>query len=378
MMSTVWQPFVLSLGAPMSTLGLLESLGGMKGLLPSLIQFIGGWLSDRLGRKPFMALGSLATLASVSFYVLAAITGDWRWLLPGVILAGVVLIARPAQNSLVAESAQTDQRGMAYSILIVSWIAPGIFAPALGGFVADRWGFTPVFLSRLALEGLCLFIILRFLRETLRQSNGEASLGKLKGALVKIITPPRALRGFYWTMALDSFAWGIGNVLLFGMLSETYGFTTFQLGVMSSLQSIVWMFSQLPVGKFIDRFGCKPSMVFSEIMGVFILGGRLFSATFPAFAFLHACFGLLAATWLPAQRALLANNVSENERGEAMGRLAAFQGLGGFSAPYLGGLLYERFGFQAPILVSLICVTVVTLIVAAVIKERRPVERGLQ
>ena len=52
-----------------------------------------------------------------------------------------------------------------------------------------------------------------------------------------------------------------------------------------------------------------------------------------------------------------------------MGRLAAFQGLVGFSAPYLGGLLYERFGFQTPILVSLICVTIVTLVLIVVIKE---------
>ncbi|MCP4539219.1 MAG: MFS transporter [Chloroflexi bacterium] len=191
MVRTVWQPFVLSLGAPMSTLGLLESLGGMKGILPALIQFIGGWLSDRVGRKPFMILGSLASLAAVSFYVLAAITRDWRWLLPGSIIAGVVLIFRPAQNSLVAESARTDQRGMAYSILVVSWIAPGIFAPALGGYMADRWGFTPVFILRLMLEGVCLFVILRFLRETLRQSNGAVSLSELKGALVKIMRLPK-------------------------------------------------------------------------------------------------------------------------------------------------------------------------------------------
>jgi MFS family permease len=53
-MRTVMQPFVLSLGAPMSTLGLLESLGGMRGILTSPLQYFSGWLSDRLGRRPFM------------------------------------------------------------------------------------------------------------------------------------------------------------------------------------------------------------------------------------------------------------------------------------------------------------------------------------
>ncbi|MEA3459996.1 MAG: hypothetical protein U9R11_04930, partial [Chloroflexota bacterium] len=59
MTRAVWQPFVLSLGAPMSTLGFLESLGGRRGIVTALIQLISGWLSDRLGRKPLMALGSL-------------------------------------------------------------------------------------------------------------------------------------------------------------------------------------------------------------------------------------------------------------------------------------------------------------------------------
>ena len=371
MMNTVRQPFILSLGTPMSTLGLLESLGGQKGLLPALVQFVGGWLSDRVGRKPFMLLGIVGSLSSAAFYILAAITGDWRWLLPGVVFAGIVLIARPAQNSLVAESAHTSQRGMAYSIFIAAWIVPGIFAPALGGLVADRWGYIPIFSLRLLLEGICLFVILRFLCETLSQSNGVASLGKLKEALVKIAAPPKALRSFYWAMALDSFAWGIGGSLFFGMLNETYGLTTFQLGVMSSLSSIVWAIFQLPIGKWIDRYGSKPSMVISEIIGILILTGRLFSTSFPAFAFLHACFGLLAATWLPAQRSLLANNVTENQRGEAMGRLAAFQGLVGFPTPYLGGLLYERFGFNAPILASLIGVIIVTVVIIVAIKEPR-------
>ena len=86
MTQAVWQPFVLSLGAPMSTLGLLESLGGRRGLATTLIQPIGGWFSDRLGRKPLLALGSFLGLLVMVFYLLAAVLGDWRWLLAGVIL----------------------------------------------------------------------------------------------------------------------------------------------------------------------------------------------------------------------------------------------------------------------------------------------------
>ncbi|MBC8447642.1 MAG: MFS transporter [Chloroflexi bacterium] len=222
MTRAVWQPFVLSLGAPMSTLGFLESLGGRRGITTALIQPIGGWVSDRLGRKPLVALGSLLGLLVMVFYVLAAITGDWRWLLPGVILLGMTLASSPAEISLVAESARAGQRGMAYSLQMASWIVPGVFAPALGGFIADRWGFTPVFLTRFGLEALRLALILWLLQETLSRINAGISLGELKGVLVRMVVPPTELRGFYWAMAVDIFVWGLGGSLLFGMLSETF------------------------------------------------------------------------------------------------------------------------------------------------------------
>jgi FSR family fosmidomycin resistance protein-like MFS transporter len=164
-----------------------------------------------------------------------------------------------------------------------------------------------------------------------------------------MVVPPRELRGFYWAMAVDIFVWGLGGALLFGMLSETYGFTTFQLGVMSGLLSLVWALSQLPVGRLIDRHGCKPFLALSEAIGVIVVVGWLFSTRFVAFAALHGLFGLVAATWAPALRALLANSIPAEQLGEEMGRLSAFRGLIGFPAPYLGGLLYDHFGFQTPI-----------------------------
>ncbi|MFQ5814503.1 MAG: MFS transporter [Anaerolineae bacterium] len=369
MTRAVWQPFVLSLGAPMSTLGFLESVGGRRGLVTALIQPIGGWASDRLGRKPFVALGSLLGLLVMVFYLLADITGDWRWLLPGVILLGATLVSTPAGSALVAESARAGQHGAAYSLQMASWVVPGVFAAALGGFVADRWGFTPVFLTRFGLEALRLLLILWFLQETLSRVNGGISLGELKGVLVRMVVPPRELRGFYWAMALDIFVWGLGGALLFGMLSQTYGFTTFQLGIMSSLLSLVWALSQLPIGKLIDRYGCKPFMVLSEAIGVLVVGGWLFSTSFVAFAALHGLFGLVAATWAPALRALLANSVPAKKLGEEMGRLSAFRGLIGFPAPYIGGLLYDRFGFQAPLLANLVGVVIALVAVVVAVKE---------
>jgi MFS family permease len=372
-MRTVMQPFVLSLGAPMSTLGLLESLGGMRGILTSPLQYFSGWLSDRLGRRPFMILGNVSGALGISLFVFAALTGNWLWLVPGVVLTGATLLADPVDQSMVAESSQVSRRGTAYSLLVMAWTAPGIFAPALGGWLAVRWGFVPVFALQALLYVLGLLLVLRFLRETIVPSGEGIIWGELKAATARLIVPPRGLRGYYWTMAVDAFAWGLGLSLLFGMLTQTYGFTTFQLGILSSLMALAWTLSQWPAGKLIDRFGSKPVMLLSLVGSVPILLGLMFVSSFPAFAGIYASLGVMGATWLPAQMAMLANSTSESELGEAMGRLAAFQGLIGFPAPFIGGLLYDTFGFQAPLLASLagVLIEIVMLVVLVEEPQRR-------
>jgi MFS family permease len=223
--------------------------------------------------------------------------------------------------------------------------------------------------TRFGLEALRLLLILWLLQGTLSQVNGGISLIELRGVLTRMIVPPRELRGLYWAMAVDIFVWGLGSSLLFGMLSETYGFPTFQLGVMSGLLSLVWATSQLPIGRLVDRYGCKPFLVLSEALGLIVVGGWLFSTNFAAFAALEALFGLTAATWVPALRALLANSVPTKQLGEEMGRLSAFRGLLGFPAPYIGGLLYDHFGFQAPILANLVGVVIALVAILVAVKE---------
>jgi MFS family permease len=272
---------------------------------------------------------------------------------------------------MVAESSQVSRRGTALSLLMMAWIAPGIFAPALGGWLADRWGFALVFALQAVLYALGLILVLRFLREILAPSVGTIAWGEVKTATVRLLVPPRNLRGYYWTMAIDSFTWGLSFALLLGMMSESYGFSAFQLGIMSSLMALAWTVTQWPVGRLIDRFGSKPIMVLSQLSSLPVMAGLMLVSSFPAFAALYACLGVTAATWVPAQRVMLANSTAGCEQGESMGRLAAFQGLFGFPAPFIGGLLYDAFGFQAPILVSIAGIVITTIMLFILVDEPR-------
>ncbi|TEU16784.1 MAG: MFS transporter [Anaerolineales bacterium] len=370
MVRVVWQPFVLSLGASMPLLGFLESLGGRGGIVTTLVQPLSGRLSDYLGRKVFILSSSVFAIAALSIYVSARFTDNWHLLIPGVAILGLAAVSRPSEDSMTAESAGVSGRAMAYSLVMLSFALSGVFAPLLGGFVADRWGYVVVFLMGLALDMVALSLVAGLLKETLvSHSRRPLAFDQLKGVFRGILVPPGQLRGFYIAVAVDAFAWGTGWGILYGLLSEVHHFTASQLGILSCLSSIGWAIFQIPVGKLMERYGCVKSIVFSEAGGVLLMVGWLHATTFQTFALLQILFGFTIATWLPATMTWIANSVPKEKMAEEIGRLNAFRGLVGFPAPYIGGLLYEAFGFRGPITVNLIGTLTALILVALLVHE---------
>jgi MFS family permease len=364
----VWQPFVLSLGASMPLLGFLESLGGFGGLVTMLVQPMSGRLSDYWGRKVLILFSNVFAIVALSIYMLAGFMDHWYLLIPGVAILGLSFACRPSEDSMTAESVEVGGRTMAYSLVMLSSALSGVFAPLLGGFVADRWGYIVVLLMGLALELITLSLA-GLLKETVSQSGRPLAFSQLKGVFRGILVPPGKLKGFYIAMAVDAFAWGAGWGILYGLLSEVHHFTAFQLGIMSCLSSAGWAVFQMPVGKLVERYGCVKSLMLSEAGGIILTVGWLHAATFQTFALLQILFGFSIATFMPAMMTLMANSVSKEKMAEEIGRLNAFRGLVGFPAPYIGGLLYEAFGFRGPIIVNLIGALTVLILMAMLVRE---------
>jgi MFS family permease len=214
MVAVVWQPFALSLGASIPTLGLLSSLGGFGGIATALNQPIGGWLADRIGRKPPVVWASVVLIAAYILYTLAGLLSTWTILIPGITLLGISAINRPARSSLTAESVAAEQRGMGYSIVQVATALPGVFAPVLGGFIADRATATAIFPLCIAFEAMSLFLVVRYLTET-HVPNRRIVWAELWPVLKRAVVPPPGLVGFAVCLAGDSFVWGLGLGVLF-------------------------------------------------------------------------------------------------------------------------------------------------------------------
>jgi len=368
MLTVTYQPFILSLGASMALLGLLEALGGRHGMITSLVQPFGGWFSDRRGRRLLVLLGGALSLTALAFSTLAGLFRNGAWLVPASIALGLSAVNLPAIDSAVAESVETRERSMAYSVMMFFTILPGIFASAIGGFIADRFGYAAVFLAGTLLQGLSLVLILRFMRETLRSFHG-VEWSELVKSFKAFLVPMKELRGFYLAMATDLFFWGIGSTILFGLLRETYNFSNFQLGIMWAVLSISSACSQLPLGILIRKYGCKKFLMLSEAIGILMMTGWLMFTSFEAFVMLEILRGLVFSTWTPAMKTFLMNKVSEEGRAEAMGKLAAFIGLVGFPAPFIGGVLFDTMGFRAPIVAGLVGVTLALALIFILVHE---------
>jgi len=366
MLEVIWQPFVLSLGASMPILGALQSA---RSIIASIVQPFSGRAADRRGRKPFVILASLLTLAG---FVLCIVARTWLFLIPAIVFLGTAWVGNPARQSLVAESVEPGERGTAFSVVSFAGMLTGFFAPLLGGFLASGYGFKSVFYISILMEALCLGLTAFFIRETLRRAGGgEIEEGMdVRTTLASLFKPERGLEGFYAAMTLDAFSFGVCGSIFFGMLTKTFGFTPYQLGILGTVFAVSMAVSQIPMGKIVDRYGRKTCLIIFGFVFLFLLLGWLFSTSFEMFAVLQVLLGIGASAWGPASWALLADSVPEESRAEAMGRFTCFKDLLSSPGPYVGGILYQLFGFRGPILMALILHVVILIIIFLFVQER--------
>lgn len=364
MFSTLWQPFLISLGVSMAFLGLTQTLGGYFGVVSSIFGIIGGRLSDELGRKPLICFGTTLEIIALFIYILAWKAEIWLLLLLGVILMGLgSALIFPALDSIVAESVNKRRCGRAYAATGFFRFLPTFFVPTVSGLIVSRWGFITAFLIITTFQFAYLLLAGFGLRETVGVTAIKFSRFRVEflKSLRRLFFIPIKLRFFYLVVVLDALSYGMGASILFGMLVKTYNFTVLQIGTIISISNLSRFICQLPVGWFIERHGSKTFIAVSQIIGICMVVGWLVSTTFQAFAAMGVLYGISATAWFISQKTFLASSLRDGQLGEAMGRVMTLRGIISFPAPIIGGLLYDRYGFYAPLLGNLLGL-IITLI----------------
>ncbi len=362
--NVVWQPYALALGASVPMLGLLASLGGWFGLVTNFVQPLGGWFADRVGRKPVLLVGSLGAMTAYGLFALAGATQLLFLFVIAIIFLSIASVSVPATASMTAESARVEKQGSAFSLTQTAAMVPGIITPIAGGALAASVGHASVFPILIGLEIATFLLIWRALAETRTANGGDLSGRDTFHVFLRAFAPPKGLRGFFLAIAMDSFFWGIGYGLLYGMLTDRFKFTPLQLGIMQGVTALSWAVMQLPIGRFLDKRGTRGMLIVSQALGIPLILVWMTQTQFEVFAINQVLFALTAATWAPVTSLHLTRAVPESERAEIFGRLNAFRGLIGFPSGAIAGQLYALGGMQLPLAVNLIGIVLIVAVLS--------------
>lgn len=361
----IWQPFVLSLGLSMDRLGALESLSDLTRILlqPSI-----GKASDMHGRKKFVLVRDVLTLASTILFVFSF---SWHPLLFGVVLVGISQAIFPIWDAVIAESTDASVYGYTYSIIGTVQLGSSLLASLAAGMLANYYGFKAVFLILLPFPILSFFLVLRKLPETrIKKTASGPGISQYFGALIGSLKPPRYMWGFYVAMCVDLFGFSLGFRILSGMLVKEFGYTPFMLGAMMAASTGAMAICQIQSGKLIDKYGSGKFLFLSQIFAGIFLSLILYSKSFTIVLAAHVLMGISASFWMPAEQSWIATNVDPEKRAQAISSYSTFRTLCSFSAPLIGGVLFESYGLNVPIYLNLFTAILDSFLILFLVKDR--------
>ena len=360
MFYVIWQPFLLSTGITVSQLGLVQTMINVSTALGLIVW---GQISDRVGRKPGVIGSAICRTLSILILI---VSGHYYALMAFGFFIGfsaMFMIGNPARNALIAESVESSQTATALSTLITISQGMSTLVAGAGGYIALKMGYMPIFYVTVAGDLIGSFLLWKYIEETHTPENSGSERVPLSQQVSNILVPERDYLTLYISMLLQGFSYAVAYSLFYGALTDTYGFTTFQLGLMSTSFNLVWAVDSIPLGKLVDRIGhvngmlLSLTMAFVSVMG-FILFKRIeFFIVFNGFSAVDIGF------WMPSYMSYVTGSVPQEKRSTVMGKLDAYGRLGAIPAPWLGGLLYDNYGFNAPLYVQAVSVVIIAVII---------------
>ncbi|MCX6648891.1 MAG: MFS transporter [Candidatus Bathyarchaeota archaeon] len=362
--TVVWQPFAISLGLDMQQVGTLESLSDLVKLL---LEPAFGVVSDALGRKRLLVLREAVAFGALLLMLYAR---NWQYLFVAMLLIGVSNSLVSVWSTLVAESAPVGRLGFVYSVMGATYTGAGLIGTLGAGYLADAYGYGAVYTAATIFAFLSLALVWLKLPETRSEAPAKVEWRIAFTSYVRALNPPKELRGFYVAMGLDLLAFSMGMRLLSGMLNAGYGYTPWMIALYVTAMTLTQAVAQIPLGRLADRFGYGKFMAISQFTACIVLGLMIASKELWVVVAANLLFGVANAFWMPAEQAWIAANVDPKQRAQALGSFSTFRGLLGLPAPIIGGILFDAYGFNVPILMNLIIAFIDGVVILAWVKDK--------
>ncbi len=362
--TVVWQPFALSIGLDMQQVGSLESL---TDLIKLLFEPAFGVMSDAWGRKRLLILREIVALSALLLMLSAR---SWHYLFLAMLLIGVSNSLVSVWSSLVAESAPAGRLGFVYSVMGAFYTGAGLIGTLGAGYIADTYGYGSVYTVAAGIAFVSLALVWLKLPETRSEAPAKVDWRNTLTSYIRALNPQRELRGFYIAMGLDLLGFGMGVRLLSGMLNAGYGYTPWMIALYTTAMTLIQTVAQMPLGRLADRFGYGRFMAISQFTASAMMGMMILSKDLWVVVAAHLLLGVANAFWMPAEQAWIAANVDPKQRAQALGSFSTFRGLLGLPAPIIGGILFDAYGFDVPMLIGLSIIFIDGVAILAWVKDK--------
>jgi DHA1 family multidrug resistance protein-like MFS transporter len=347
--------YLTELGASISQVGLVFTLSSVVILV---LQIMGGWVSDSIGRLRAIAIGSVGGILG---FVAMLVAPTWQWMLVAISINQIpYALVGPSFGAFIAENSTEENRGKVYGITGTIYQITGVVGPPLGGILAGRYGFRSMLLAAAIFYSIAA--VLRIWMATTMRSATEIqpqqlTLKSFKTSLSTVMGMTLGGGVLTWIFITDGvrdIAFRLSGELQPLYLEQIAGITIEQIGFLGSIFSIAMMFIPILSGKISDRYGERV-----PISGGFLL---IFGAlvtflnvnTFIGFAMTWVIFGVGVGLLNPAYQSLISKVVPSKMLGAFNGIFYSSLGFISLPAPWLGAQIWERFTPRTPFYITAI------------------------
>jgi MFS family permease len=345
--------YLKQLNASVAQIGLFFTISQ---IIPLVVQILGGWISDSLGRLRSIAWGSVAgNLVYVGFIF----APTWQWVMTGMFFSAITRsLIGPSFNAFIAEQSAENNRARLFGITETLFMVISVVGPPLGGYLADTFGFRIMLVFAWVLYFLATLIRVSMARVAARGHEAHPqglSLGNLRtnlGTMVGLLVSGGVITWILITDGVRDIAYSLSGNLMPVYLEEIGGMTFQQIGWLGSVFGICMMLVTLPAGWLADKKGERLGIAAGFITEFFAMFTFMQVHGFWGYALVWALFGLGAGMMSPAYNSLISKAVPEKLRGTAFGFFGTSLGLVSLPAPAVGAQLWERYSPRLPFYVT--------------------------
>ncbi len=326
-----------ALGARGLMIGAFGTVGALLGVF---LPYVGGVLSDRLGRGRVMVL---ASLLAASGYLVYAVAPVWWAFFPGVVLTTAAgSLGFMGGLALTGASVRSRRRGISIAARGTLGMILGSPAPALGGVLI--WWIGLVRGVRVALLITVLLTLAgAWLQQRYYRFPPVTAERRARGARPARTPMSRELKGLLVADCLLRFGSGMSATFVVLYVMNVLGATAVEFGLLTALATLTAAFLVLPASRLSDRAGPAGRHPVVASAYFFFAAFPLALAVIPSARWLIPVFIIsgLRHVGEPTRKALIIDLSEAADRGRLIGAYHSIRAAVVFPAALAGGALWE-------------------------------------